>query len=151
MKCYLLLIIVLFHFNGYSQYKMSSTSYVSELSSNSSFINYNSSNCVTIQTDLYASIVGRYGLFVSSCEVNFKRIKFYPNPVVTNARLQLDAPNDNYQINVYNILGHKLLTFKEYNLKNGVILNLSGLPTNEYILEVTSKKYRETIKFIKQK
>ena len=150
MKKCLILIFVFCCLYSDAQYRMSTTSYVNELSSSSSFINYNNTNCVTIQTGLYSSIVGRYGLFVSSCEFNLRRIKFYPNPVITNARLQLDAPSQKYQINVYDILGHKILSMHEYNLKNGVVLNLTSLPTNTYILEVTSKSFRETIKFIKQ-
>ena len=158
MKKYLIVMFVLGCINSHAQlFRMSATSYVSELSSSSSFIQYAGVNCVTIQTGLYSGTVGKFNLFVIDCEFNYKRIriKFYPNPVINNAKLQLINTdlNDKYQINIYDILGLKISTINEYgyNLNNGVLLNLNDLPTNTYILEVSSKSFRDVIKFVKEK
>jgi len=72
-------------------------------------------------------------------------IKIHPNP--TSALLSIDGAA-NSTLTIYNIQGKKLLST---NTKNKLeVLNLTQLPSGNYILEICSDNSRKTIKFIKK-
>lgn len=140
-------------------FRMSSNSHIPNTASSTSAIQFNSdTECIVVQTGVYATTWGEYKRFVINCEIDYDRknirIKFYPNPVKNFAKLQfIDTPplTDKYELNVYDMLGHKISTREEsgYNLYQGVTLDFSNLIGSPYVLQIKSGTYVDVIKFIK--
>ena len=140
-------------------FRMSSNSHIPNTASSTSAIQFNSdTECIVVQTGVYATTWGEYKRFVINCEIDYDRknirIKFYPNPVKNFAKLQfIDTPplTDKYELNVYDMLGHKISTREEsgYNLYQGVMLDFSNLTGSPYVLQIKSGTYVDVIKFIK--
>jgi hypothetical protein len=79
-------------------------------------------------------------------QFNTNKFSYFPNPV--NDILTIKSINDIQTINIYNILGQKVLEKKIH--KNEITLDLSFLASSTYIVEVESNGNFNMFKFIKQ-
>lgn len=74
------------------------------------------------------------------------KLTVYPNPVNTN--LNISAAKVIDEVQVYNILGQRVMTHKSNNTE--VTLDVTELPTANYILKVRMDGIMSTVKFIKK-
>ncbi len=92
-----------------------------------------------------SSAENRWGtMAVNDLDHNFSKI--YPNPV-TNDLLYIDT-NQNLKIEIYNVLGKKIITDEVNSNKN--YLNLSKLNSGIYLIKIGNNKHSITQKLIKQ-
>ena len=82
----------------------------------------------------------------------FELLQNYPNPFNPTTNIQFTIPKTTYlKINVYTILGEKVLTVAEGKYKPGfykVEINASGLPSGVYIYRIESATFTDTKKMI---
>jgi len=71
-----------------------------------------------------------------------------PNPASTNFTVTLPQRNDQATIEVYNMLGAKMLTTKFYDQNANV--DVSGWNTGIYLVKVTSGNFTQTKRFVKR-
>jgi hypothetical protein len=70
----------------------------------------------------------------------------YPNPAKNTLAISSDV--DIIQVNIYNSLGQNVSTYKgDGNLD---LLDISGLSSGNYIVEILADFFSQKIKFIKQ-
>ena len=117
------------------------------------------SNCIDVQNGI-AVLSGERanGQFSIQCEVdpsfNSLGIKLYPNPAVSNTKLQVNntPPNNEvFSLSIWTVEGQLINIRKETgdNLMQGLNIDLMGLPYGTYILKVESSKSIDILKFIK--
>jgi plastocyanin len=77
----------------------------------------------------------------------------YPNPVVDKLNLKnimtRSSSGFSYRVEVYNMLGGKVIDLKDMDLQNIVVLDLASVPSGQYILRVSDNKHIFTRKFLK--
>jgi plastocyanin len=82
-----------------------------------------------------------------------KHFAIYPNPVLDKMSLKnLTArPSDgvSFKVEVYNMLGGKVIDLKDMDLQGIAVLDLASIPTGQYILRVSDDKHIYTRKFLK--
>ncbi len=139
---------------------MSSIGGIHNMSNNSMAVTFTSSAiCLNIQNGA-AILSGERGTgnFAVNCEVNTKfktlGIKFYPSPVVANAKIKfINTPplNDNFSITIWSSYGEKLSTSNAlgYEIYQGKLMNFSSLIAGSYIIQIESDKFSDALKFIK--
>lgn len=78
----------------------------------------------------------------------------YPNPVVDKLNLKnlVARPSDGsaFRVEIYNMLGGKVIDMHNMNLQNIAVLDLASVPSGQYILRVSDEKYIYTRKFLKE-
>lgn len=94
------------------------------------------SDVVTFTTEPTAS-VGDFDMI---------KLTVYPNPVSTN--LNISAAKVIEEIQVYNILGQRIMTHKSNN--SDVTLDVTELPSANYVLKVSVDGFMNTVKFVKK-
>ena len=83
----------------------------------------------------------------TSSEVLFESMRMYPNPAKDKISFSLTNDFDQYQINIYNILGKKIETYK--NLTSNTI-DIGNLKNGVYIVKIMHEKKSKTLKLIKR-
>lgn len=83
----------------------------------------------------------------TSSEVIFENLRIYPNPAKDKISLSFTHDFDQYEINIYNILGKKIETYK--NLTSNTI-DISTLNNGVYIVKVMREEKSKTLKLIKR-
>jgi subtilisin family serine protease len=83
----------------------------------------------------------------TSSEALLENIRMYPNPAKENVSFSLTNDFDQYQINIYNILGKKVET--HMNLTTSTI-DISNLNSGVYIVKVMRGEKSKTLKLIKR-
>ena len=139
---------------------MSSVGPINKMSNNSMAVNFNSTAlCLNLQNGT-AVLTGERGSgsFAINCDVNVKfntlGIKIYPNPVSVTTKVKfINMPplTDIFSISIWSPEGFKITsgTATGYELFQGKALDVSGLNTGSFIIQVESEKYRDALKFIK--
>jgi hypothetical protein len=139
---------------------MSSVGDLENTSNNSMSVTFNRHvNCLNVQNGA-GLLNGDTGMgnFYINCEVNIKfntlGIKLYPNPVIGITTLKLMHPpplNDDFKISIWGVDGHKITNGNAtgYELLKGMSLDFSMLQDGSYIIQITSKKMNDALKFIK--
>lgn len=139
---------------------MSSVGGIQNISNNSMAVTFTSNAaCLNVQNGS-AVLTGERGtgIFAINCEVNTKfnalGIKLFPNPVAANTKVKfINIPplNDQFSITVWSSQGEKISSGNAtgYELYQGKLLNLGGLVSGSYIIQIESDKYRDALKFIK--
>ena len=74
--------------------------------------------------------------------------KIYPNPVTSNLNIEVPIGIDQMEVSVYNQIGQRILSQSIF--KNSKHLNVSGLASGVYVIELSSIRILKTFKFIKQ-
>jgi hypothetical protein len=139
---------------------MSSVGSIPNLSNNSMAVNFKSTaTCFGIQNGAAILIAERgKGKFTNYCIENVKMnalgLRMYPNPVVTKAQVKLSKlpPVDEvFNWSIWTSDGLKITGEKTtgYELFQGKMLDLRGLHSGIFILQVESNNYKEIVKFIK--
>jgi len=139
---------------------MSSVGSIPNLSNNSMAINFTSNaSCFRIQNGAAILIAPRgKGKFTNYCIENIKNntlgIKIFPNPVVNEAQLKLSKlppVEEVFNWSIWTTEGTKIIGEKTtgYELYQGKMINLSGLHSGIFILQVESNNYKEILKIIK--
>lgn len=139
---------------------MSSVGSIPNLSNNSMAVNFTSTaSCFRIQNGAAVLIAPRgKGKFTNYCIENIKNnklgIKMFPNPVVNEAQLKLSKlppVEEVFNWSIWTTEGMKITGEKTtgYELFQGKMINLSGLHSGIFILQVESNNYKEILKFIK--
>lgn len=139
---------------------MSSVGPINNMSNNSMAVNFNSTAlCLNLQNGT-AVLTGERGSgsFAINCDVNVKfntlGIKIYPNPVSVTTKVKfINMPplTDIFSISIWSTEGFKItsVTATGYELFQGKALDVSGLNTGSFIIQIESEKYRDALKFIK--
>ena len=139
---------------------MSSVGVIQNMSNNSMAVTFNSTaTCLNVQNGT-AVLTGDRGTgsFAVNCEVNTKfntlGIRLFPNPVTANTKVKfINTPplTDLFVISVWSAEGFKITSGKAtgYEIYQGKQLDLSGLTTGSYIIQIESSGYRDALKFIK--
>ena len=97
------------------------------------FTSFNSTNCALLS--------------VNENEL-LNNVSFYPNP--TNNQIEISNPKQlNLDINLYNVLGKKVLEANTVSLRNQT-LNLSSLNSGVYLVEIKAEGRSITKKLVKQ-
>ena len=79
-------------------------------------------------------------------ETIFSKIRFslYPNPSQSSALIEWNAiQNDTFKVDIWNLTGQQLQTFKDmysFSGKNLFPINLSHFPSGYYIITITNSK-----------
>ncbi len=139
---------------------MSSVGSIPNLSNNSMAVNFTSTaTCFRIQNGAAILIAPRgKGKFTNYCIENIKTntlgIKMFPNPVVTKAQIKiskLPPVEEVFNWSIWTVEGIKITGEKTtgYELFQGKMLDLNGLHSGMFILQVESNNYKEIVKFIK--
>lgn len=139
---------------------MSSVGSIPNLSNNSMAVNFTSTaSCFRIQNGAAVLIAPRgKRKFTNYCIENIKNnklgIKMFPNPVVNEAQLKLSKlppVEEVFNWSIWTTEGMKITGEKTtgYELFQGKMINLSGLHSGIFILQVESNNYKEILKFIK--
>ncbi|TVZ56175.1 putative secreted protein (Por secretion system target) [Lutibacter sp. Hel_I_33_5] len=90
----------------------------------------------------------------NSNDINFKKVKLYPNPVIKNENLHLNFSSKNLQetlkIVVTNSLNQKVLTqnIEGAGENNSIIINTNNLKSGIYFLRIESLEYNIVKKII---
>ena len=96
--------------------------------------------------------------FVINCSIdlniNTLGLKFYPNPVINNAKVKfIGTPplKSIFNLYIYTTTGELILSRKEsgYNIFQGILLNLSFLSQGAYFIQIESLYTLDIVKFIK--
>lgn len=77
-------------------------------------------------------------------EVNATNVSLFPNPVNSYLNIKSNTAIDNYTI--YNVLGKQIL---QSNSDSGKEINVEGLTSGMYFINIVSGNKRSTLKFIK--
>jgi len=139
---------------------MSSVGSIPNLSNNSMAVNFTSNaSCFRIQNGAAVLIAPRgKGKFTNYCIENIKNntlgIKMFPNPVVNEVQVKLSKlppVEEVFNWSIWTTEGTKVTGEKTtgYELFQGKMINLSGLHSGIFILQVESNNYKEILKFIK--
>lgn len=139
---------------------MSSVGSLKNIANNSMAVTFNSLvNCLNVQNGSGLLNADRgTGNFNINCEVNIKfntlGIKLYPNPVIGITTLKLMHPpplNDDFKISIWGVDGYKITSGNAsgYELLQGRPLDFSMLQDGTYIIQITSEKMNDALKFIK--
>jgi subtilisin family serine protease len=83
----------------------------------------------------------------TNSEALFESMRMYPNPAKNIISFSLTNDFDQYQINIYNILGKKVEIHK--NLTSNTI-DISNLKNGVYIVKIVHEKKSKTLKLIKR-
>ncbi|MEI7589556.1 MAG: T9SS type A sorting domain-containing protein [Chitinophagia bacterium] len=139
---------------------------ISSIGSKNTFVNNISSiqfksipNCIDVQTGINAlqTNIGKDN-FVINCSIdlniNTLGLKFYPNPVINNAKVKfIGTPplKSIFNLYIYTTTGELILSRKEsgYNIFQGILLNLSFLSQGAYFIQIESLYTLDIVKFIK--
>jgi len=139
---------------------MSSVGGLENIANNSMSVTFNSLvNCLNVQNGA-GLLNGDRGMgnFNINCEVNIKfntlGIKLYPNPAIGITTLKLMHPpsfNDDFKISIWGVDGYKITSGNAtgYELLQGRPLDFSMLQDGTYIIQITSEKMNDALKFIK--
>ncbi len=144
-----------------SSYLISSIGSKNNFTNNISSVQFKStSNCFDVQTGINALNVNIGSEeFVINCKVplniNSLGLKFYPNPVLNNAKVKfISTPplKEIFYLTIYSTTGELILTKKEfgYTIYQGLLLNLSTLPIGTYFIQIESLYTLDLVKFIKR-
>jgi hypothetical protein len=139
---------------------MSSVGSIPNLSNNSMAVNFTSNaSCFRIQNGAAVLIAPRgKGKFTNYCIENIKNntlgIKMFPNPVVNEVQVKLSKlppVEEVFNWSIWTTEGTKITGEKTtgYELFQGKMINLSGLHSGIFMLQVESNNYKEILKFIK--
>lgn len=97
------------------------------------FTSFNTTNCALLSVDENELL---------------NNVSFYPNP--TNNQIEISNPKQlTLDINLYNVLGKKVLEANTVSLRNQTI-NLSSLNSGVYLVEIKAEGKSTTKKLIKQ-
>lgn len=144
-----------------TSYLISSIRLKSTIENNISPFQFKStSNCIDVQTGINVLNTnnGKED-FVINCAINLNLntlgLKFYPNPVVNNAKVKfIGTPTlkDLFNITIYSTTGELILSRKEsgYTIYQGLVLNLSPLLAGTYFIQIESLYTLDLVKFIKR-
>ncbi|SDS81743.1 Por secretion system C-terminal sorting domain-containing protein [Winogradskyella sediminis] len=77
-----------------------------------------------------------------------KAFKIYPNPVTTNLNIEAPIGINQMEVSVYNQIGQRILSQSIFENSNH--LDVSGLASGVYVIELSSTRISKTFKFIKQ-
>ena len=139
---------------------MSSVGSLENIANNSMAVTFNKlANCLNVQNGA-GLLNGDRGMgnFNINCEVNIKfntlGIKLYPNPAIGITTLKLMHPpsfNDDFKISIWGVDGYKITSGNAtgYELLQGRPLDFSMLQDGTYIIQITSEKMNDALKFIK--
>ena len=141
---------------------MSSVGALNNFSNNSMALIFSSSStCLNVQNGTAVLTGDRgNGLFAANCEaitkLNSLGIKLLPNPVSDFTKVKftnIPPLNDNFNITILGLDGSKItnLSATGYELFQGKQINLSGLSTGTFFIQIESSKYIDALKFIKAK
>lgn len=163
---YVFFIIILFFSSPLTaqlktSYLISSIKLKSVINNNISPFQFKStSNCIDVQTGINVMHTNNGNEdFVINCavKINFNTLglKFYPNPVVNNAKVKfigIPPLKDIYNLTIYSTTGALIQSRKEtgYSLFQGLVLNLSTLPMGTYFIQIESIYTLDLVKFIKR-
>ena len=139
---------------------MSSVGSIPNMSNNSMAVNFKSSAiCLQVQNGTAVLMAERgNGKFISSCldnlKINTLGIRMYPNPVVSTTQVKLtkQPPADEmFNWSIWSAEGLKITGEKStgYEMFQGKTLDLRGLHSGTFILQVESNNYKEILKFVK--
>ena len=143
-----------------ASFLISSTGSKNTFVNNISSIQFKSvSNCIDVQTGINALHLN-IGLeqFVINCSlplnINTLGLKFYPNPVLNNAKVKfIGTPllKEIFYLTIYSTTGELILSKKEFGntIYQGLVLNLSSLPIGTYFIQIESLYTLDLVKFIK--
>lgn len=156
----LIVLLIITHTNYAQQLIMSSMGSLSNNSGLSASINFKSNaNCIDVQSGIAVlNSTKGYGEFVVNCAVkqqfNILGIKMYPNPVKNSTKIKFtNTPPlaEYFNITIWNAEGALIKSVKEtgYNIFQGLLIELSTIPSGGYILKIESPEYLEALKFIK--
>jgi hypothetical protein len=143
-----------------ASFLISSTSSKNTFVNNISSIQFKSaSNCIDVQTGINALHLNiGQEQFVINCSlplnINTLGLKFYPNPVLNNAKVKfIGTPllKEIFYLTIYSTTGELILSKKEfgYTIYQGILLNLSSLPIGTYFIQIESLNTLDLVKFIK--
>lgn len=76
-------------------------------------------------------------------------IEIYPNPFTTTLHLKIDNPNDIDRITVFDRLGRQVETIRHSEVNSSVTLG-SSLKPDMYIVQITGRDVKKTVKVIKK-
>jgi len=88
-------------------------------------------------------------LTASTEEEAFKTFSITPNPATSNIVIQLPNNSNPAEIEVYNVIGKRML-IKSLNTTRNTAINVSSWQSGFYIIRVISGDNSQTKKFIKQ-
>ncbi len=139
---------------------MSSVGSIPNLSNNSMAVNFTSNaSCFRIQNGAPILIAARgKGKFTNFCIENVKEnslgIKMFPNPVASEAQIKLSKlppVNEVFIWSIWTVEGTRITSKKitGYEIFQGKMLDLRGLHSGTFILQVESNNFKETLKFVK--
>ncbi|MEN9696646.1 MAG: hypothetical protein RLZ56_67 [Bacteroidota bacterium] len=160
---FILSILCLVHASTKAQsnhFTMSSVGFMGNIATNSETIQFNrTKNCLFVENGLSLANLQKTGnKFVMGCptglQFNTLGLKFYPNPVYTNAHLRLQNKppiNSLFTLSIWTIDGHIVNSSKiaSNELVYGTILQLSYLEAGSYILKLETNQFVDAIKFVK--
>jgi len=143
-----------------ASFLISSTGSKNTFVNNISSIQFKSaSNCIDVQTGINALHLNiGPEQFVINCSlplnINTLGLKFYPNPVLNNAKVKfIGTPllKEIFYLTIYSTTGELILSKKEfgYTIYQGLVLNLSSLPIGTYFIQIESLYTLDLVKFIK--
>lgn len=96
--------------------------------------------------------IGLLDVGLNTLTKNSNSISLFPNPSKDEATIKLNLDNNSaVSVNVFDILGKKVITLSEKNLDKGeqkITLNTSSLKNGEYFVEIKSENKVTNIKLI---
>lgn len=104
------------------------------------YVSQTSANCESEMFGITATEVLKSNIFESGS------FNVYPNPA--SAKITVNAVNTISQLEIYNMLGQKIIS--QNGNGNSVTLDISGLPSGNYILQVTASGKTASQKLIKK-
>ncbi len=128
------------------------------ISTNSSPLSVNASNCLQINNGISKFLANNTGEFVNDCVVNLNytklSIQVLPNPFVDAVYVTFKSKIDNdnhFKISVFNNVGKlvKVTSIFQDLFYTGYRLQLSELPSGLYFMQINSSKVNEVFKIIK--
>lgn len=75
------------------------------------------------------------------------KIALYPNPASSSIQINWTESNKEFALEIYNMLGQKVVTSK---IKNNEVINISSLANGNYFIKLSNEVKTETLRFIKK-
>ncbi|MFV7236933.1 MULTISPECIES: T9SS type A sorting domain-containing protein [Flavobacterium] len=106
-----------------------------------------SSNNYVVMQGFQQSIWGKY---IYSNLIDDIKTTTYPNPFIETINFQFSKPiNGLIEVNIFDIVGRKIFELKKKSNDNILIIDLSLLPSSEYLIRLNAFNFSYYTKIIK--
>lgn len=107
---------------------------------------YVTSDCGSGETAISDAFTFTTDDIASVGDFDFVKLTVYPNPVSTDLNISASKVID--EVQVYNILGQQVMTYKSNDSE--VTIDVTRLPSATYVLKVSVEGVMSTVKFVKK-